>query len=112
MPRSIRALCPNPRIIHTAEYLYSVDRMLAFAEASTRPMKIAVVGAGQSAVEVLLNLHSRLTSMGRSAGHVHEVDIIMRGGALRPSDGGPFANDIYSPECKLIAMNSPEKKRC
>jgi len=86
--------------------------MLASAEALTRPVKIAVVGAGQSAVEVLLDLHSRLTSMGRSASHAHEVNIIIRSGVLRPSEGGPFANDIYSPECKLIAMNSPEQKRC
>lgn len=108
IPRSIKALLPNPRIIHTSSYMSSVEPMLALTEAATRRLKIAVVGAGQSAVEVLLDLHSRLASMGKSTNQAHELHIIVRGSALRPNDGGPFANGIYSPECKSITMHSPE----
>ncbi|OAX44087.1 hypothetical protein K503DRAFT_542757 [Rhizopogon vinicolor AM-OR11-026] len=111
VPRCIQALLPNPRIIHTAGYLSSVEPMLAVTEAATRPLRIAVVGAGQSAAEVLLDLHSRLNSMGKSAGQTHELHIIIRGGALRPSDGGPFANEIYSPDATNILYNLPGSTR-
>lgn len=109
-PRSIQALLPNPRIPHTSKYLFSVEPMLAVTEAATRSLRVAIVGAGQSAVEVLLDLHSRLASMGESGGQRHDIHLIIRGGSLKPSDAGPFVNEIYSPECKL-SLASPEQTR-
>jgi len=76
--------------------------MLAKVEATTRSVKIAVVGAGQSAVEVLLDLHSRLTTMDKYAGHLHDLHLIIRGGSLKSNDGGPFSNTVYSPEGKTM----------
>ncbi|KAG0701352.1 L-lysine 6-monooxygenase (NADPH-requiring)-domain-containing protein [Suillus ampliporus] len=111
VPRSIQAILPHPCIVHSSEYLSSVEPMLAITKAITRSLKIAVVGAGQSAVEVLLDLHSRLTSMGKSAGQAHNLHLIIRGGSLIPSDGGPFANQVYNPECELITMHLPEQTR-
>ncbi|KAG1723592.1 L-lysine 6-monooxygenase (NADPH-requiring)-domain-containing protein [Suillus paluster] len=111
VPRSIQAILPHPRIIHTAQYLSSVEPMLAMTEAITRSLKIAVVGAGQSAVEVLLDLHSRLTSMGKSAGKAHNLHLIIRGGSLKSSDGGPFANQAYNPEFTDVLYNLPSDPR-
>jgi L-ornithine N5-oxygenase len=85
--------------------------MLATMKTTTRPLNIAVVGAGQSAVEVLLNLNSRLTSMGNSAGQEHNLHLIVRGGSLKPSDGGPFANQIYNPEHVDVMYDLPSDSR-
>lgn len=110
-PRCIQTILPHPRIIHSSEYLSSVEPMLATMKAATRSLNIAVVGAGQSAVEVLLNLNSRLTSMGKSADREHNLHLIVRGGSLKPSDGGPFANQVYNPEYVDIMYGLPSESR-
>lgn len=110
-PRCIQTILPHPRIIHSSEYLSSVEPMLATMKAATRSLNIAVVGAGQSAVEVLLNLNSRLTSMGKSADREHNLHLIVRGGTLKPSDGGPFANQIYNPEYVDVMYDLPSDSR-
>ncbi|KAG2150896.1 L-lysine 6-monooxygenase (NADPH-requiring)-domain-containing protein [Suillus clintonianus] len=111
VPRCIQAILPHPRIIHSSEYLCSVEPVLATLKATTRSLKIAVVGAGQSAVEVLLDLRSRLTSMGMSDGQAHNLHLIIRGGSLKPSDGGPFANQVYNPEYVDVMYNLPSDSR-
>lgn len=111
VPRCIQTILPHPRIIHSSEYLSSIEPMLATMKAATRSLNIAVVGAGQSAVEVLLNLNSRLTSMGKSAGQEHNLHLIVRGGSLKPSDGGPFANQVYNPECVDVMYDLPGDSR-
>ncbi|KAI6160028.1 L-lysine 6-monooxygenase (NADPH-requiring)-domain-containing protein [Pisolithus thermaeus] len=67
------------RIIHSSTYLMSVEA----PKFQGRSFRIAVVGSGQSAAEVLLELHSRL----RSVTH----------GSLKPSDDSPFSNEIFNP---------------
>lgn len=69
----------------------------------SRPLRIAVVGSGQSAAEVTLNLRERLS------GTCHEIDMIMRRGSLKPSDDSPFANEIFDPACEscLRSLESP-----
>ncbi|KAG1809410.1 L-lysine 6-monooxygenase (NADPH-requiring)-domain-containing protein [Suillus subaureus] len=111
VPRCIQTILPHPRIIHSSQYISSVEPMLATMKATTRPLKIAVVGAGQSAVEVLLDLNSRLTSMGESAGQPHNLHLIIRGGSLNPSDGGPFANQVYNPEMVDVMYDLPSDSR-
>lgn len=111
VPRCIQTILPHPRIIHSSEYLSSVEPMLAMMKATTRSLNIAVIGAGQSAVEVLLNLNSRLTSMGKSAGQEHNLHLIVRGGSLKPSDGGPFANQIYNPGNVDVMYDLPSDSR-
>lgn len=111
VPRCIQIILPHPRIIHSSEYLSSVEPMLATMKATTRPLQIAVVGAGQSAVEVLLDLNSRLTSIGKNAGQTHNLHLIIRGGSLNPSDGGPFANQIYNPEYVDVMYDLPSDSR-
>ncbi|KAG1746227.1 L-lysine 6-monooxygenase (NADPH-requiring)-domain-containing protein [Suillus lakei] len=111
VPRCIQTILPHPRIIHSSEYLSSVEPMLVTMKATTRSLRIAVVGAGQSAVEILIDLHSRLTSMGKSAGQAHNLHLIIRGGSLKQNDGGPFANQVYNPEGVDVMYNLPSDTR-
>jgi len=76
--------------------------MLAMTGRVNRPLRIAVLGSGQSAAEVLLDLHQRLTGMGVDAGQAHDLHLIIRGGSLKPSDDSPFVNEIFNPECEPI----------
>jgi L-ornithine N5-oxygenase len=111
VPRCIQTIIPHPRIVHSSQYISSVEPMLATMKATTRPLKIAVVGAGQSAVEVLLDLNSRLTSMDKSAGQTHDLHLIIRGGSLNPSEGGPFGNQVYNPEFVNVMYDLPSDSR-
>ncbi|MCR6651368.1 MAG: lysine N(6)-hydroxylase/L-ornithine N(5)-oxygenase family protein [Cellvibrionaceae bacterium] len=52
--------------------------------------KIAVIGAGQSAAEIFLDLHGRPNNL--------QVDLIMRGRAMHPSDDSPSVNEIFNVE--------------
>lgn len=64
----------------------------------SRPLAIAVVGSGQSAAEVTMDVRERLSDMSvGDSPHVHEVDMIIRRGSLKPSDDSPFANEIFDP---------------
>lgn len=117
----------HPRIIHSSAYATSITSLLstlttslsAFPSPSsssapvvattTRPLRVAVVGCGQSATEVLLNLHERLNEIkvvGGGQGVRHELDMLFRKGSLKPSDDSPFANEIFDPECKSTLVLS------
>lgn len=71
------------RVIHSSGYLRGI-------EALDRPARVAVIGAGQSAAEIFMDLHGRPE---RPA-----VDLLIRGRALRPSDDSPFMNEIFNVE--------------
>jgi len=49
---------------------------------------VAVVGAGQSAAEIFVDLQGR--------SHAPEVDLIMRARSIRPSDDSPFVNEVFN----------------
>ena len=51
---------------------------------------MAVVGGGQSAAEVTVDLRSRFPDA--------SIDLIFRGHALKPSDSSPFVNEIFNPD--------------
>ncbi len=76
----------------------SVDSIIdSIAAKGKANLRVAVIGAGQSAAEVTLNLRERLRSIPAPAGR-HQIDMIIRKGALRPSDDTPFANEIFDPQ--------------
>lgn len=52
--------------------------------------RVAIVGGGQSAAEVFLNLRTHLPAEA-------QVDLIIRRGALRPSDDTGFSNETFDP---------------
>ena len=73
----------GPRVFHLNEYL---SRITALDE----PERIAVLGASQSAVEIILDLMSRFQHA--------EIHAIHRSFAFRQKDTSPFSDYVYFPE--------------
>lgn len=90
-------------LIHSSEYKYRVNKLLkSIAYTTPRPLRIAVIGGGQSAAEVTINLHNLLGDIPAGDGPVgHRVDMIIRKGSLKPSDDTQFSNEIFDPEGDL-----------
>ncbi|KAK0210949.1 L-lysine 6-monooxygenase (NADPH-requiring)-domain-containing protein [Desarmillaria ectypa] len=98
VPAPLASLIERPLVIHSSTYLMSVDSIIASIAAKGKAsLRVAVIGAGQSAAEVTLNLRERLKAVPAPAGR-HQIDMIIRKGALRPSDDTPFANEIFDPQ--------------
>lgn len=96
---------PTTRIVHSGTYLPSLQTLepLLHSVASDRAcrakcaqtdetrLRLAVVGAGQSATEIFMNLHSRFPTA--------IVTMIFRASALAPSDDTGFINSAaFDPE--------------
>ncbi|KAK9246691.1 L-lysine 6-monooxygenase (NADPH-requiring)-domain-containing protein [Lipomyces tetrasporus] len=80
------------RISHSAEFMHKSSELIALAsQSSGAGFAVAVIGAGQSAAEIVHYLHANLPL----ASH---IDMIFQAGALRPSDDSPFVNEIFNPE--------------
>ena len=67
------------------------------------PLRIAIVGGGQSAAEAFIDLNDN-----HPAAH---LDLILRGAALKPADDSPFVNEIFSPVYTDLVFNQPEAER-
>ncbi|OAV98400.1 hypothetical protein PTTG_05560 [Puccinia triticina 1-1 BBBD Race 1] len=66
-----------------------------------RKIKIAVIGAGQSAAETLIETYNRLKPLMASfdgAETCAELDLLIKQGHLRPSDDSPFSNEVFNPQ--------------
>lgn len=96
IPESMQALMSNPAVFHSSNYLSRVERFAG-------KRKIAVIGAGQSAVEIFIDLTNRFP---KSC-----VDLITRSYTLRPSDDSPFVNEIFNPEFIDEIFAKPEHRR-
>lgn len=81
IPEQFRHLRDDARIFHSSSYLRRIS-------AHPHAARIAVVGAGQSAAELFMDLHGRYGSS--------SVDLIMRARSIRPSDDSPFVNEIFN----------------
>ena len=136
IPKVIAPYVSHPRITHTSSYVQRAAGVIKAAVAATgssrspspagsdssrmsgltttRALRIAVLGSGQSSAEVLLDLRSRLagiaidSSMG---GREHQLDLIIRKGSLKPSDDSPFANEIFDPESTDKTFKLPSAAR-
>ncbi|KAK9454964.1 L-ornithine 5-monooxygenase [Dipodascopsis uninucleata] len=87
----------NPRVIHSSQFLSSVDKLKEGCR------RIAVIGAGQSAAEITEYLHGATDA---------EVDIIFSQRALRPSDDSPFVNEyVFNPESIDVMYSLPSDLR-
>lgn len=80
IPSEFAAFRADERIFHSNSYLNGISR-------NARAEKVAVVGAGQSAAEIFLDLHGR-----PNAPH---IDLVMRARSIKPSDDSPFVNQIF-----------------
>lgn len=73
------------QIFHTSNYLQQLGQL----QQSGKPLRrVAVVGGGQSAAEVFMDLVNRGIS----------ATMISRSGAMRPADDSPFVNEIFNPD--------------
>lgn len=88
------------RIFHHAQYLSSIEELKYH---TVRPLRVAVVGAGQSAAEVFLDLDSSFP--------MARVDLIFRGFSLKPADSTPFVNEIFSPYATDLVFGCSSSER-
>ncbi|NWB93992.1 lysine N(6)-hydroxylase/L-ornithine N(5)-oxygenase family protein [Pseudomonas agarici] len=102
IPQAFKALKDDDRVFHHSQYL---ERMAKQACVSGAPMRIAIIGGGQSAAEAFIDLNDSYPSV--------QVDWILRGSALKPADDSPFVNEVFSPEFTdlIYQQNTAERER-
>jgi L-ornithine N5-monooxygenase len=74
----------GPEVIHSTGYLSALRRI------GDRPVRVAVVGASQSAIEIVLDLLDRA--------NVRQVTSIQRGIGFRLKDTSPYSRQVFLPE--------------
>ncbi|WP_263139931.1 SidA/IucD/PvdA family monooxygenase [Pseudomonas sp. RIT-PI-AD] len=101
-PQPFAHLRDEPRVFHHSHYL---ERMAQQPCVQGKPMRIAIIGGGQSAAEAFIDLNDGFTSV--------QVDMILRGSSLKPADDSPFVNDIFSPAFTdlIFGQESAERER-
>ncbi|KAF9483746.1 hypothetical protein BDN70DRAFT_911055 [Pholiota conissans] len=111
VPPSISHVAKHPNVIHSSTYCLSIPKILeTIAKASQLgTLRIAVIGSGQSAAEVTMDLRNRLNDIPCQMGH-HQVDMLIRKGSLKPSDDSPFANEIFNPASTDIWFSLSSKR--
>jgi lysine/ornithine N-monooxygenase len=80
IPAGFSTLQHDPRVFHSSSYLSSIRN-------NSAAKKIAIIGAGQSAAEIFLDMHGLPGSP--------SIDLIMRARSIKPSDDSPFVNQIF-----------------
>lgn len=83
IPTQFKKFIHDQRIFHSSEYLTAMKD-------NTTAKRVAVIGAGQSAAEIFMNLHGRSSE--------HNIDFIIRANSIKPSDDSPFVNEIFNPD--------------
>ncbi|KAH7341529.1 L-lysine 6-monooxygenase (NADPH-requiring)-domain-containing protein [Rhizoctonia solani] len=135
IPKLLAPYTAHPRVAHTSSYVQRAASLIKAAIASTgssrspsptgsdssrmsglttsRALRIAVLGSGQSSAEVLLDLRSRLINIPIEGEGVqeHQLDMVIRKGSVKPSDDSPFANEIFDPESTDKAFKLPSAAR-
>lgn len=87
IPQVFRALKGDGRVFHHSQYL---EHMAKQPCSSGKPMKIAIIGGGQSAAEAFIDLNDSYPSV--------QADMILRASALKPADDSPFVNEVFAPK--------------
>ncbi|TNJ42750.1 lysine N(6)-hydroxylase/L-ornithine N(5)-oxygenase family protein [Phaeobacter sp. B1627] len=100
VPEVFSELRGHPAVVHSSAYLSTVKPRLA---ASGRPLKVAVIGSGQSGAEIFWDLANDVARP--------EVDFIFRSHALKPSDDSPFVNEIFDAGFTSYVFNQPPQRR-
>jgi len=86
----------NTNIFHSSRYLSGVKSLAG-------PKRIAVVGSGQSAAEIFLDLEKRFPDA--------YIDLITRARSIKPSDDSPFVNEIFNAEYTDYIFKHSESER-
>ncbi|KKA07769.1 ornithine monooxygenase [Pseudomonas ogarae] len=100
IPEAFMAFKDDARVFHHSQYL---ERMAGQPCVKGQPMKIAIIGGGQSAAEAFIDLNDSFPSV--------QVDMILRGSALKPADDSPFVNEVFSPEFTDLVFQQPHSER-
>jgi L-ornithine N5-oxygenase len=100
VPEAFAALGSH-HIVHSSKYLTSIGRVVGDAGGPRK--RVAVIGAGQSAAEVFVDLTRRYP-------HV-DASLVIRSSALKPADDSPFVNEIFSPAFTDIVYAQPRDSR-
>ncbi|KAF9564588.1 hypothetical protein CPC08DRAFT_705130 [Agrocybe pediades] len=95
IPAFLAPVIQHPHIIHSSQYATSISQIFQKFDGIARPLRVAVIGSGQSAAEVTMDLRERLSKIPSDGRHI--VEMIIRKGSLKPSDDSPFANEIFDP---------------
>lgn len=96
IPEEFTAFKNDPRIIHSSNYLSEIKK-------DHVANNIAIVGAGQSAAEIFMDLNKQH--------HQPSVDLIMRARAIKPSDDSPFVNEIFNADFTDFVFNKNQNER-
>ncbi|WP_395350980.1 lysine N(6)-hydroxylase/L-ornithine N(5)-oxygenase family protein [Variovorax sp. UC122_21] len=99
IPESFRALRGDGRVLHSSSYLRDIARVLRDGQ----PKRVAVIGAGQSAAEIFMDLQGRPNAP--------QVDFIMRARSIRPSDDSPFVNEVFNVDFTDYVYSRPSHER-
>ena len=102
IPAAFKGLKDDDRVFHHSQYL---ERMAKQPCVSGQPMRIAIIGGGQSAAEAFIDLNDSVPSV--------QVDLILRGSALKPADDSPFVNEVFAPQFTdlVFQQNTVERER-
>ena len=102
IPAAFKGLKDDGRVFHHSQYL---ERMAKQPCVSGQPMRIAIIGGGQSAAEAFIDLNDSVPSV--------QVDLILRGSALKPADDSPFVNEVFAPQFTdlVYQQNTVERER-
>lgn len=100
IPQVFAALRHDKRVFHHSQYLAALEQLPC---ASGQPMRIAIIGSGQSAAEAFIDLNDSFPSV--------KVDMILRSTALKPADDSPFVNEIFAPQYTDLVFNQQPQDR-
>ncbi|OBT43520.1 hypothetical protein VE00_06757 [Pseudogymnoascus sp. WSF 3629] len=97
---------PDARFIHSSQYATSI-RALSSSLLPPAPQHLVVIGGGQSAAEIYVDLSTRFP--------LSKVTLLVKDTSLRPSDDSPFVNEIFDPDrvtptFQLAAKERAEKR--
>jgi len=96
IPPAFHGLQDDARVLHSSGYLSGIAR-------NDAAQRIAIVGAGQSAAELFMDLHGRPNAP--------QVDLVMRARAIKPADDSPFVNEIFNPDFVDHLYARPQAER-
>lgn len=100
IPAVFQSLRDDTRVFHHSQYLSRINQQRC---ARGEPMRIAVVGGGQSAAEAFIDLNDSFPNV--------RVDLVLRSEVLKPADDSPFVNQIFAPENTHLFFDQPANER-
>lgn len=100
IPNAFKLIKDDPRIFHHSQYLESMN---AQNHTGHKTCRVAIIGGGQSAAEAFIDIHDKDPKA--------QIDLIIRGSTLKPSDSSPFVNEIFSPSSTDSMFDKSNFKR-